>query len=34
MVILDVNHPDVLDFIEAKVKEEKKAWALIDEYKS
>jgi len=30
MVILDVNHPDILDFIEAKVKEEKKAWALID----
>jgi len=30
MVILNVDHPDIVDFIEAKVKEEKKAWALID----
>ncbi len=30
MVILNIDHPDVVDFIEAKVKEEKKAWALID----
>jgi len=30
MVLLDDTHPDVLDFIQAKVKEEKKAWALID----
>jgi len=30
MVILNVEHPDVIDFIEAKVKEEKKAWTLID----
>lgn len=30
MVILNVDHPDIVEFIECKVKEEKKAWALID----
>ncbi|MGZ7032505.1 MAG: vitamin B12-dependent ribonucleotide reductase, partial [Thermoanaerobaculia bacterium] len=30
MVILNAEHPDILDFIESKEKEEKKAWALID----
>lgn len=30
MVILNVDHPDVMAFVESKSKEEKKAWALID----
>ena len=30
MVILDIDHPDIEEFIECKVNEEKKAWALID----
>ncbi len=31
MVILDVTHPDVVEFIESKAHEEKKAWALIEQ---
>src|SRR5262245_48770940 len=30
MVILNADHPDIMDFINCKVEEEKKAWALID----
>ena len=30
MVILDISHPDVEEFIWCKAKEEKKAWTLID----
>ncbi len=30
MVILNVDHPDILEFVNCKVDEEKKAWALIE----
>jgi len=30
MVILNVDHPDIVEFINSKADEEKKAWALID----
>jgi ribonucleoside-diphosphate reductase alpha chain len=30
MVILDADHPDIVEFINCKVEEERKAWALID----
>ena len=30
MVVLNVDHPDIVDFIKCKQEEEKKAWALID----
>lgn len=31
MEILNVDHPDIIEFIEAKQREEKKAWALIEQ---
>jgi ribonucleoside-diphosphate reductase alpha chain len=31
MVILNVEHPDIVDFVECKMKEEAKAWALMRE---
>ena len=30
MVILNAEHPDILEFVDSKMSEEKKAWALID----
>lgn len=30
MVVLNVDHPDIVDFVDSKANEEKKAWALID----
>ena len=30
MVILNADHPDIMDFVNSKATEEKKAWALID----
>lgn len=30
MAILNIEHPDIVEFVESKAKEERKAWALID----
>ena len=31
MVILNADHPDIVDFVDSKANEEKKAWALIEQ---
>jgi ribonucleoside-diphosphate reductase alpha chain len=31
MVILNASHPDIIDFVDSKMHEEKKAWALIEQ---
>lgn len=31
MVMLDIDHPDIMEFIDSKAHEEKKAWALIEQ---
>ena len=31
MVILDADHPDVIEFVDSKANEERKAWALIEQ---
>lgn len=31
MEVLNIDHPDIVDFIDSKQKEEKKAWALIEQ---
>ncbi len=31
MVILNADHPDILEFVDSKLNEEKKAWALIEQ---
>ena len=30
LIVLDVDHPDIIDFVQCKGHEEKKAWALVD----